>query len=67
MTERKKPAKPHVRGYKIYKGIAIFPAELNSSGIRWYALTQVGYLRADTLEGIKRGITHVLTEEGGRR
>lgn len=37
-----------------YRGVIIFPAERNSSGIRWTARMDKGYaLRSDTLEGIK--------------
>ena len=38
---------------RTYYGITIEPAGCNSSGIRWTALTEHGYLRADTLNGIK--------------
>jgi hypothetical protein len=51
-----------------YKGIGIWPADRNSSGIRWYARTaddldafQPGtpaMLRADTKDGIRELITH---------
>ena len=34
-----------------YRGVFIYPASLNSSGIRWY--TTDPHLRADTLAGIR--------------
>lgn len=37
-----------------YKGIDVFPADRNSSGIRWYARTQNGILKADTKQGMKQ-------------
>jgi len=37
-----------------YMGTNIYSCELNSSGMRWYASSRKGgYLRADTLYGIK--------------
>ena len=39
---------------RTYYGITIKPAGRNSSGIRWTALTEHGYLRADPLKGIKQ-------------
>jgi hypothetical protein len=39
---------------RTYKGVTICPAGKNSSGIRWTALTKRGFLRADTLAGIKQ-------------
>ncbi len=39
-----------------YKGIDIYPADRNSSGIRWYARTSQGNLRTDTKEGMKQMI-----------
>ena len=37
-----------------YMGTNIYPCELNSSGMRWYAIPRkCGCLRADTLCGIK--------------
>jgi len=40
-----------------YKGYTIYPCDLNSSGMRYYAHGIDGYLRADTLAGIKQLIT----------
>lgn len=38
-----------------YMGVTIFPADRNSSGIRWNARKPNGeYLRADTLAGMKQ-------------
>jgi hypothetical protein len=43
------------RDYKRqYMGVTIDRAGRNSSGIRWTALGTDGYLRADTLAGIKQ-------------
>lgn len=41
-----------------YKGIDIFPADFNSSGIRWMAWTDWGTLRADTKTGMRGLINH---------
>lgn len=38
---------------KTYKNVDIYKASPNSSGIRYYARTSRGILRADTLAGIK--------------
>lgn len=37
-----------------YMGVCIYPCEINASGMRWYALGKDGYLKADTLAGIKQ-------------
>lgn len=38
-----------------YKRVNVYPATLNSSGIRWYAREGWGYtLRADTKEGMRQ-------------
>lgn len=41
---------------RIYRGVHIYPCELNSSGVRYYAAAPSGggYLRSDTLAGIKQ-------------
>jgi hypothetical protein len=41
-----------------YRGVDVYRAEPNSSGIRWYARTNTGWtvgptLRADTKDGMK--------------
>ena len=41
----------HLVKPRTYKGVTIWPAGMNSSGIRW---TAAGGLKASTLEGIKR-------------
>lgn len=42
----------------IYKGIVVFGADRNGSGIRWYARNGSGLtLRADTKAGMRRLIT----------
>lgn len=42
-----------------YKGVNVFPADRNASGIRWYARMGLGFtLRADTKESMRHLITH---------
>lgn len=41
-----------------YKGIDVYRADPNSSGIRWYARTRTGILRADTKASMRDLITH---------
>ena len=49
-----------------YKGIDVFPADINSSGIRWYARMGIGItLRADTKQGMRELINHNLKARGG--
>lgn len=43
-----------------YKGIDVFGADLNASGIRWYARTPNGTLRADTKESMRHLINEYL-------
>jgi hypothetical protein len=43
-----------------YKGIDVFRADFNASGIRWYARTDAGILRADTKASMRELITEVL-------
>lgn len=38
---------------RTYKGVNIYPASPNNSGIRWYAHGKAGFLRADTLQGMR--------------
>lgn len=45
---------------RTYRGVDIFPADRNASGIRWNARVAGEYLRADTLQGIKRLIKEAL-------
>ena len=40
-----------------YKGIDIFRADPNCSGIRWYAWTDAGTLKADTKQGMRQLIS----------
>ena len=47
---------------KKYLGVTIDRAGVNSSGIRWTALTSEGYARADTLDGIKRLIRETVPQ-----
>ena len=39
-----------------YRGVDVHPAAINSSGIRWYALTDNGTLRADSKETMRFAI-----------
>lgn len=36
-----------------YRGIDVYPADRNSSGIRWYARTDSGNLRSDTKQSMR--------------
>jgi hypothetical protein len=47
-----------------YKGVDVFPAELNGSGIRWYARSPWGILRADTKTSMRELITETMTRNG---
>ena len=42
---------------KTYKGVNLWPADRNSSGIRWEATVNSARLRADTLAGIKQMVS----------
>lgn len=48
-----------------YKGIDVFRADINSSGIRWYARTPWGILRADTKQSMRELIW--VSEVNGER
>lgn len=39
---------------RTYRGVNIWPADRNGSGIRWTATVHGSRLRADTLAGIKQ-------------
>lgn len=41
------------RVMRTYMGVSIWRCGLNSSGMRWYAMTVSGTVRADTLKGVK--------------
>lgn len=45
---------------KTYKGYSIYQCERNSSGMKYYCHGANGYLRADTLAGIKQLINEEL-------
>ena len=45
---------------KWFKGVPIFSAGVNSSGIRWTARVNEARLRADTLKGMRALITDAL-------
>lgn len=50
-----------------YKGIDVFPADRNSSGIRWYARVpwdDTPVLRADSKAAMRALITETLTAHG---
>lgn len=42
-----------------YKGVDVFPADMNASGIRWYArnVGDAPTLRADTKQGMRELVT----------
>jgi hypothetical protein len=42
-----------------YKSVDVYPADRNSSGIRWYARTHYGILRADTRDGMRHLISNL--------
>lgn len=42
-----------MKPYYEYKGYFIFPCKANSSGMKYYTLTDNGIVKADTLKGIK--------------
>lgn len=44
-----------------YRGITLWPASPNSSGIRWHCFTPRGPRRADTLAGIKAAVRDAMT------
>lgn len=46
-----------------YKGIDVFRADMNTSGIRWYARTRWGVLRADTKASMRHLITAKLAPQ----
>jgi hypothetical protein len=45
-----------------YKGINVWTADRNSSGIRWEAFTDQGRMRADS----KAGMRQLITETGAK-
>ena len=45
-----------------YKGIDIYRADRNASGIRWYARTHAGILRTDTKESMRHLIAAMLRD-----
>lgn len=47
-----------------YKGIDVFRAAPNSSGIRWYARTPWGRLRAGTKQSMRELISATLADNG---
>ena len=42
-----------------YRGVDVFPADHNSSGIRWYARTSSGMLRADSKSMMRLAISRL--------
>ncbi len=51
--------KQKLKGW-MYKGVEVWPADRNSSGIAWYArsIFSSPTLRADTKQGMRQLITH---------
>lgn len=47
-----------------YKGLDIYRADINSSGIRWYTRSPWGILRADTKESMRHLITETMAANG---
>ena len=45
-----------------YKGKNVYPANRNSSGIRWYAHSNAGYFRSDTKESMRQLISRDLSK-----
>lgn len=43
-----------------YKGVNVYQAGRNSSGIRWHALGNGSYLRSDTKQGMRELINDML-------
>ena len=50
------------RPFHVYKGLIISRCAINSSGMRWSCLGPSGYLKSDTLEGVKELIRESLKE-----
>ena len=56
--KRRGVAMKPVRSLWTYKGVNVYPADRNASGIRWYARLETGdILRADTKDGMRLLIT----------
>ena len=47
-----------------YKGLDIFRADINGSGIRWYTRSPWGILRADSKASMRGLITTTMTDNG---
>lgn len=47
-----------------YKGLDVYPADPNTSGIRWHARSPWGILRADTKASMRRLITDTMARNG---
>ena len=52
---------------RIYKGYIIERCGINSSGMRWTTLGTNGYLKADTLAGVKELINEDIRRNGVKR
>ncbi len=56
----------------IYKGVTVYPADNNSSGMRWTAFLghdgepQIGFFSADTKAGIREMISDAFDQEAER-
>ena len=55
MTRERKPWR--------YKGFDIYPHDFNSMGLRWYARSPWGLLRADTKDGMRELINNELQKQ----
>lgn len=56
---------PDLSTTRTYRGITIFPAARNGSGIRWTALSPAGLLRAQTLAGMRGLIRDAINTDRG--
>lgn len=50
-------------GVWAYRGVDIYPADRNGSGMRYWALTAKGRLMADTMDGMRRLIREALAKQ----
>lgn len=46
-----------IRKMWTYKGVDIYPADINGSGMRWYARTEWGLIRSDTKVSMRVAIS----------
>lgn len=50
-----------------YYGVNVWPADRNSAGLRWDALTDLGRMRADTKDGMRELIRRAVPNPRPRR